>query len=86
MPLEALLTPVNLTDSASDGIDGGTGCNFIYRISLNSNPPRIIAPPPKVVYTTELHAGRAGPRVRAEYYYQPAGFAGLRPAAGPHNI
>ena len=36
----------------------------------------------------ELHAGRAGPRVRAEYYYQPAGFAGrvfLLRALGPHQ-
>ena len=30
MPLEALLTPDNLTYSASDGISEGTGCNFIY--------------------------------------------------------
>ena len=30
MPLEALLIPVNLTDSDSDGIGGGTGCNFIF--------------------------------------------------------
>ena len=30
MPLEALLTPDNLTYSASDGIGGGTGYNFIY--------------------------------------------------------
>ena len=30
MPLEALLIQVNLTDSDSDGINGGTGCNFIY--------------------------------------------------------
>ena len=30
MPLEALLTPDNLTYSASDGIGGGTGCNFIF--------------------------------------------------------
>ena len=30
MPLEALLIPVNLTDSDSDGITGGTGCNFIF--------------------------------------------------------
>ena len=30
MPLEALLIPENLTDSDSDGIGGGTGCNFIY--------------------------------------------------------
>ena len=30
MSLEALLTPDNVTDSASDGIDGGTGCNFIF--------------------------------------------------------
>ena len=30
MPLEALLITDNLTDSDSDGIDGGTGCNFIF--------------------------------------------------------
>ena len=30
MPLKALLIPVNLTDSDSDGINGGTGCNFIF--------------------------------------------------------
>ena len=30
MSLEALLTPDSVTDSASDGIDGGTGCNFIF--------------------------------------------------------
>ena len=32
MPLEALLIPGNLTDSDSDGIDGGTGCNFIFTL------------------------------------------------------
>ena len=30
MPLEALLIPDNLTDSDSDIIGGGTGCNFIF--------------------------------------------------------
>ena len=30
IPLEALLIQVNLTDSDSDGINGGTGCNFIF--------------------------------------------------------
>ena len=30
MPLEALLIPNKLTDSDSDGIGGGTGCNFIF--------------------------------------------------------
>ena len=30
MPLEALLIPVNFADSDSDGINGGTGCNFIF--------------------------------------------------------
>ena len=34
MPLEALLIPVNLTDSDSYGINGGTGCNFIFFIYL----------------------------------------------------
>ena len=33
MSLEALLIPDNLTDSASDGIDGSTGCNFIFFLS-----------------------------------------------------
>ena len=30
MLLEALLIQVNLTDSDSDGINGGTGCNFLF--------------------------------------------------------
>ena len=30
MPLEALLIPDNLTDSDSNDIGGGTGCNFIF--------------------------------------------------------
>ena len=30
MPLEALLIPVNPTNSDYDGIKGGTGCNFIF--------------------------------------------------------
>ena len=30
MPLKALLIPENLTNSDSDGIGGGTGCNFIF--------------------------------------------------------
>ena len=34
MPLEALLIPVNLTDSDSYGINGGTGCNFIFFITV----------------------------------------------------
>ena len=34
MPLEALLIPDNLTDSNSDGIGGGTGCNFIYELGM----------------------------------------------------
>ena len=29
-PLEALFIPDNLTDSDSDSIDGGTGCNFLF--------------------------------------------------------
>ena len=32
MPLEALLIPVNPTNSDYDGINGGTGCNFIFFI------------------------------------------------------
>ena len=34
MPPEALLITKNRTDSASDGIDGSTGCNFIYFLFL----------------------------------------------------
>ena len=34
MPLEALLITDNLTNSDSDGIDGGTGCNFIFFIYI----------------------------------------------------
>ena len=34
MLLEALLIPVNLIDSDSDGINGGTGCNFIFFINV----------------------------------------------------
>ena len=30
MPLEALLIPFNPTNSDYDGINGGTGCNFIF--------------------------------------------------------
>ena len=30
MPLEALLIPVNPTNSDYDGINGSTGCNFIF--------------------------------------------------------
>ena len=30
MPLEALLIPVNPTNSDYDGINGGTGCNFMF--------------------------------------------------------
>ena len=36
MPLEALLIPENLTDSDSDGIARGTGCNFIFLIVVSS--------------------------------------------------
>ena len=36
MPLEAQLIPDNLTDSDSDGISGGTGCNFIFFFDLIS--------------------------------------------------
>ena len=34
MPLEALLIPVNPTNSDYDGIIGGTGCNFIFFIFI----------------------------------------------------
>ena len=47
MPLEALLIPENLTDSDSDGIGGGTGCNFILFIYLFL---RVHSPDQTVVY------------------------------------
>ena len=47
MPLEALLIPVNLTDSDSDGINGGTGCNFIFFIYLFL---RVHSPDKTVIY------------------------------------
>ena len=34
MPLEALLIPVNPTNSDYDGINGGTGCNFIFFLCM----------------------------------------------------
>ena len=34
MPLEALLIPVNPTKSDYDGINGGTGCNFLLLCRL----------------------------------------------------
>ena len=43
MSLEALLIPDNLTDSACDGIDGGTGCNFIFYLRNRSTDKTIIA-------------------------------------------
>ena len=46
MPLEALLIPENLTDSDSDGIGGGTSCNFIFLLfsnpTLNDNEGELI--------------------------------------------
>ena len=36
MPLEALLIPVNPTNSDYDGINGGTGCNFIFFILFSA--------------------------------------------------
>ena len=41
MPLEALLIPENLTDSDSDGIGGGTGCNFIFLLPTTCSRPSI---------------------------------------------
>ena len=41
MPLEALLIPENLTDSDSDGIGGGTGCNFIFTVPTTCSRPTI---------------------------------------------
>ena len=34
MPLEALLIPVNPTNSDYDSINGGTGCNFIFYLFI----------------------------------------------------
>ena len=41
MPLEALLIPENLTDSDSDGIGGGTGCNYIFFITVPTTCSRL---------------------------------------------
>ena len=50
MPLEALLIPVNLTDSDSDGINGGTGCNFIFFIFFIYLFLRVHSPDQTVIY------------------------------------
>ena len=47
MPLEALLIPVNPTNSDYDGINGGTGCNFIFFIYLFL---RVHSPDQTVIY------------------------------------
>ena len=39
MSLDALLRPDNVTDSASDEIDGRTGCNFIFFLSHRIHSP-----------------------------------------------
>ena len=41
MPLEALLIPVNPTNSDYDGINGGTGCNFIFTVPTTCSRPSI---------------------------------------------
>ena len=50
MPLEALLIPVNLTDSDSYGINGGTGCNFIFLLLLLLCFLRVHSPGHTVIY------------------------------------
>ena len=50
MPLEALLIPVNLTDSDSDGINGGTGCNFIFIYLFMYVFLRVHSPDQTVIY------------------------------------
>ena len=47
MPLEALLIPVNPTNSDYDSINGGTGCNFIFFIYLFL---RVHSPDQPVIY------------------------------------
>ena len=44
MPLEALLIPVNPTNSDYDGINGGTGCNFIFFLCMYLNMYVCISP------------------------------------------
>ena len=41
MPLEALLIPVNPTNSDYDGINGVTGCNFIFTVPTTCSRPSI---------------------------------------------
>ena len=47
MPLEALLIPFNPTKGDYDGINGGTGCNFIFFIYLFL---RVHSPDQTVIY------------------------------------
>ena len=47
MPLEALLIPVNPTNSDYHGINGGTGCNFIFFIYVFL---RVHSPDQTVIY------------------------------------
>ena len=44
MPLEALLIPVNPTNSDYDGINGGTGCNFIFFFSAKVKVAQLYLP------------------------------------------
>ena len=45
MPLEALLIPVNPTNSDYDGIIGGTGCNFIFFLFIYFSVFTLLATP-----------------------------------------
>ena len=46
VPLEALLIALNLTHSDSDGINRGTGCNFIFYLCIS----RVHSPDQTVIY------------------------------------
>ena len=50
MPLEALLIPVNPTNSGYDGINGGTGCNFIFMYVCMYVFLRVHSPDQTVIY------------------------------------
>ena len=69
IPLEALLIPVNLTDSDSDGINGGTGCNFIFYLFMYFSVFTLLATPfyiREYLYANSLHANELKPRLHAD--------------------
>ena len=61
MPLEALLIPVNPTNSDYDGINGGTGCNFIFFIYLFISPCSLSWPHRYILFAQIWHVAPLAP-------------------------